>query len=50
MDDAWWGPSIPLTGGPFFCLSERSLPGCILVNAAGERFVNEAAPSTPCTQ
>jgi 3-oxosteroid 1-dehydrogenase len=44
MDDAWWGPSIPLTGGPFFCLSERSLPGCILVNAAGQRFVNEAAP------
>jgi 3-oxosteroid 1-dehydrogenase len=44
MDDAWWGPSIPLTGGPFFCLSERSLPGCILVNGAGERFVNEAAP------
>jgi len=44
MDDAWWAPSIPLTGGPFFCLSERSLPGCILVNAAGRRFVNEAAP------
>jgi len=44
MDDAWWGPSIPLSGGPFFCLAERSLPGCILVNAAGERFVNESAP------
>jgi 3-oxosteroid 1-dehydrogenase len=44
MDDAWWGPSIPLTGGPYFCLAERSLPGCIMVNAAGERFVNEAAP------
>ena len=44
MDDAWWGPSIPLTGGPFFCLSERSLPGCILVNGEGRRFVNEAAP------
>jgi 3-oxosteroid 1-dehydrogenase len=44
MDDAWWGPSIPLTGGPFFCLAERSLPGCILVNGAGQRFVNEAAP------
>jgi len=44
MDDAWWGPSIPLTGGPYFCLAERSLPGCILVNAAGQRFVNEAAP------
>jgi len=44
MDDAWWGPSIPLTGGPVFCLAERSLPGSIFVNAAGERFVNEAAP------
>ena len=44
MDDAWWGPSIPLTGGPYFCLNERTLPGSILVNGAGERFVNEAAP------
>ncbi|MDT7665314.1 MAG: 3-oxosteroid 1-dehydrogenase, partial [Pseudonocardiales bacterium] len=44
MDDAWWGPSIPLTGGPYFCLNERTLPGCIMVNGAGERFVNEAAP------
>jgi 3-oxosteroid 1-dehydrogenase len=44
MDEAWWGPSIPLTGGPYFCLAERSLPGCILVNAAGQRFVNESAP------
>ena len=44
MDDAWWGPSIPLTGGPYFCLAERSLPGCIFVNSAGERFVNESAP------
>jgi 3-oxosteroid 1-dehydrogenase len=44
MEDAWWGPSIPLTGGPYFCLSERSLPGCILVNSAGERFVNESSP------
>jgi 3-oxosteroid 1-dehydrogenase len=44
MDDAWWGPSIPLSGGPYFCLSERTLPGCILVNGDGKRFVNEAAP------
>ena len=44
MDDAWWGPSMPLPSGPVFCLAERSLPGCILVNAAGERFVNESAP------
>jgi 3-oxosteroid 1-dehydrogenase len=44
MDDAWWGPSIPLTGGPYFCLAERTLPGCIMVNPEGKRFVNEAAP------
>jgi 3-oxosteroid 1-dehydrogenase len=44
MDDAWWGPSIPLASGPVFCLAERSLPGSIFVNAAGERFMNEAAP------
>jgi 3-oxosteroid 1-dehydrogenase len=44
MDDAWWGPAIPLSGGPYFCLAERSLPGCLLVNGAGQRFVNESAP------
>jgi 3-oxosteroid 1-dehydrogenase len=44
MDDSWWGPSIPLASGPVFCLAERSLPGSIFVNGAGERFVNEAAP------
>jgi 3-oxosteroid 1-dehydrogenase len=44
MDDAWWGPSISLPRGPYFCLAERTLPGCLLVNQAGERFVNEAAP------
>jgi 3-oxosteroid 1-dehydrogenase len=44
MDDAWWGPSIPLPSGPYFCLAERSLPGCLLINGAGQRFVNEAAP------
>ncbi|MER7079054.1 3-oxosteroid 1-dehydrogenase [Saccharopolyspora kobensis] len=44
MDDAWWGPSVPLPGGPWFCLAERTLPGCIMVNGHGERFANEAAP------
>jgi 3-oxosteroid 1-dehydrogenase len=46
MDDAWWGPMIPLPEpeGPYFCLSERTLPGNILVNQAGRRFVDEAAP------
>lgn len=44
LDDAWWGPAIPLPGQPYFCLAERTLPGGLLVNAAGARFVNEAAP------
>lgn len=45
MDDAWWGPTIPLTpDSPYFCLSERSLPGSILVNAEARRFVNESSP------
>jgi 3-oxosteroid 1-dehydrogenase len=44
MDDAWWGPSIPLTGGPWFCLAERTLPGGIMVNQRAERFMNESLP------
>ncbi|WP_326732222.1 3-oxosteroid 1-dehydrogenase [Streptomyces phaeochromogenes] len=44
MDDAWWGPAIALPDEPYFCLAERTLPGGLLVNAAGARFVNEAAP------
>ncbi|MGW0830666.1 3-oxosteroid 1-dehydrogenase [Streptomyces prunicolor] len=44
MDDAWWGPTIPIPGDPYFCLAERTLPGGLLVNQAGSRFVNEAAP------
>ncbi len=44
MEDSWWGPSIPLTGGPWFCLAERTLPGGIMINARGERFMNEALP------
>ncbi|HEX5770289.1 MAG TPA: 3-oxosteroid 1-dehydrogenase [Nocardioidaceae bacterium] len=44
MDDAWWGPTIPLTGGPYFCLSERNLPGAIIVNQGGQRYANEASP------
>jgi 3-oxosteroid 1-dehydrogenase len=44
MDDAWWGPTIPLPGRPWFCLAERNLPGSIIVNSAGQRFMNEALP------
>jgi 3-oxosteroid 1-dehydrogenase len=44
MDDAWWGPAIPLPDEPYFCLAERTEPGGLMVNAAGNRFVNEAGP------
>jgi 3-oxosteroid 1-dehydrogenase len=44
MEDAWWGPAIPLPNEPYFCLAERTLPGGLIVDTGGERFVNEAAP------
>lgn len=44
MDDAWWGPTIPLPSGPWFCLAERNLPGSMIINQAGLRYSNEAAP------
>jgi 3-oxosteroid 1-dehydrogenase len=44
LDDAWWGPTIPLPSGAWFCLAERNLPGSIIVNAAGRRYMNEALP------
>lgn len=44
MDDSWWGPTIPLPSGPWFCLAERNLPGSIIVNQAGQRYMNEALP------
>ncbi|HNP56782.1 MAG TPA: 3-oxosteroid 1-dehydrogenase [Gordonia sp. (in: high G+C Gram-positive bacteria)] len=44
MDDAWWGPTIPLPKGPWFALSERSVPGTFIVNERGERFMNESLP------
>jgi len=50
MDDAWWGPTIPLPSGPWFCLAERNLPGSIMVNGEGERFMNEALPYVEAVQ
>ncbi|MGV9709087.1 3-oxosteroid 1-dehydrogenase [Gordonia sp. NPDC003424] len=44
MDDAWWGPTIPLPRGPWFGLSERAVPGTFMVNERGERFMNESLP------
>lgn len=44
LDQAWWFPAFaPLPGGdPTVMLAERSLPGCLLVDQNGERFINEA--------
>jgi 3-oxosteroid 1-dehydrogenase len=44
MEDAWWGPTVPLEGKPWFALSERNSPGSIIVNMAGKRFMNESMP------
>lgn len=49
LDDAWWGPTIPLPGRAWFCLAERNLPGSIIVNSVGERFMNEALPYVEAT-
>ena len=44
MDEAWWGPVIATPDEPYFCLAERTEPGGLIVNQAGQRFVDEAAP------
>jgi 3-oxosteroid 1-dehydrogenase len=45
MDDAWWMPAVEMPKGRLFPLvSERSMPGSVIVNQAGARFTNESAP------
>jgi 3-oxosteroid 1-dehydrogenase len=44
MEDAWWGPTVPLNDAPWFALSERNSPGSIIVNMSGQRFMNESMP------
>src|SRR6476620_9571283 len=43
MDRAWCFPAVaPLPGrAPAVMLAERSLPGCLIVDQTGRRFVNE---------
>jgi 3-oxosteroid 1-dehydrogenase len=45
MDSVWWAPVFSLPGEERGRLStiERALPGAIVVNQAGRRFMNEAA-------
>jgi 3-oxosteroid 1-dehydrogenase len=44
MDQAWWFPAVaPLPqGAPSVLLAERSLPGSLIVDQNGTRFINEA--------
>jgi succinate dehydrogenase/fumarate reductase flavoprotein subunit len=44
MDQSWWFPAVAAVpgGDPKVMLAERSLPGCIIVDQTGSRFVNEA--------
>ncbi|ORV58551.1 3-ketosteroid-delta-1-dehydrogenase [Mycobacterium fragae] len=44
MDQAWWFPAVaPLPGkAPLVMLAERALPGSLIVDQNGSRFVNEA--------
>lgn len=46
MNHAWWAPAVKIPGWerPFIIFAERSLPGLVIVNKAGKRFQNEAAP------
>lgn len=45
MDDAWWMPSVEHPSGAAIPLvSERAIPGQIIVDAEGRRFTNEASP------
>ncbi|EOM78559.1 3-ketosteroid-delta-1-dehydrogenase [Rhodococcus rhodnii] len=45
MDRSWWFPAVaPVPGGaPSVLLAERALPGSLVVDSSGSRFVNEAS-------
>ncbi|MGW1547955.1 FAD-dependent oxidoreductase [Streptomyces sp. NPDC002346] len=45
MDRVWGAPSaVPPGGKPFFLVADRGIPGMVIVDSAGERYANEAAP------
>ena len=45
LDEAWWFPAMCWPDGRLqFMLNERMMPSQFVVNGAGRRFVNEAAP------
>jgi 3-oxosteroid 1-dehydrogenase len=45
LDEAWWFPAMCWPDGRLqFMLNERMMPSQFVVNGAGKRFINEAAP------
>jgi 3-oxosteroid 1-dehydrogenase len=46
MHEAWWGPTtvVPGEDRARMLVIEKGLPGCIIVNQKGQRYVNEASP------
>lgn len=45
LDEAWWFPAMCWPDGRLqFMLNERMMPAQFVVNGAGKRFINEAAP------
>ncbi|GGU81558.1 3-oxosteroid 1-dehydrogenase [Streptomyces litmocidini] len=45
MDKVWGAPSVVPPGEkPFFLVADRGVPSMVIVDAAGERYANEAAP------
>lgn len=53
MENSWWSPGIPPSqrgGKPTFLLAERSLPGSIIVDSTGRRFLNESCDNMTAGQ
>jgi 3-oxosteroid 1-dehydrogenase len=52
MDEAWWGPTIVMEGEDRarMLFTERSMPGCIMVNRTARRFFNESVAYTTAVQ
>lgn len=48
MNEAWWGPTITMPGESQarMLIIEKNLPGSILVDKRGQRFVNESSSYT----
>ncbi|MFJ9852897.1 FAD-dependent oxidoreductase [Streptomyces sp. NPDC101150] len=45
LDKVWGAPSVVPPGErPFFLVADRGIPGMVIVNQAGDRYANEAAP------